>query len=106
MKTASKRRAHGSPTTPVAAAQAKKPKKAKGAGSKLHLQYRCAPVQDAVEAGLAQVIASLPCKISKVPSCTVTRDGIPGSLVYPVLQSQWELHTSEILVLCHEAVER
>ena len=37
-------------------------------------------------AGLAEAIASLPYKITKVPLCVVTPDGIPASVVYPVLQ--------------------
>ena len=46
-------------------------------------------------------------KITKVPSCLVAQDGIPGSVVYPVLQrSQWEAQTNELLALCHEAAER
>ncbi len=62
---------------------------------------------DAAVAGLAEAIASLAYTISQVPSCFVTPDGIPGSVVYPVLQrSQWEAQTSELLALCHEAAER
>jgi len=68
---------------------------------------RRTPVPDAAVAGLAEAIASLPYKITKVPSCDVTQNGIPGSVVYPVLRrSQWEAHTSELLALCHEAADR
>ena len=66
-----------------------------------------APAVDHAVEGLAEARASLKYNIAKVPSCYVTPDGIPGSVVYPVLhRSQWERSTSELLALCHEAAER
>ena len=64
------------------------------------------PVDHAV-AGLAEAHAAMSYKITKVPSCFVTPSGMPGSIVYPILQrSQWEAQTNELLALCHEAAER
>ena len=64
------------------------------------------PVDHAV-AGLAEAHAAMSYKIAKVPSCFVTPSGMPGSIVYPILQrSQWEAQTNELLALCHEAAER
>jgi hypothetical protein len=63
-------------------------------------------IDHAVE-GLAEARMGLRYSMAKVPSCLLTPDGIPESIVYPVLhRSQWERLISELLVLCHEAAER
>jgi len=63
-------------------------------------------IDHAVE-GLAEARMGLRYSMAKVPSCLLTPDAIPDSIVYPVLhRSQWERLISELLVLCHEAAER
>ena len=43
----------------------------------------------------------------RVPPCTVTREGIPGSVVHPVLdREEWERLTSELLIVAKTAAHR